>query len=384
MFHNRCLVGIDNKLYLPWMTKEPVCFVFDVSLCCWENPISLEIRSTLYRPFVTPVAAIGSKVYMFGGREVSSSALSNSLWVLDINTRIVTHLDVNGIPPRPRFDHSLDVLEDRYLIVFGGMCADSPGESDVFVFDTLTNTWQEPPVDGRLPSARFGHASVMVGCYLYVYGGCLIQTQGNTVHDLLYRLDCSTWTWYKYDHPEAYLYRHRLNVPNIAEISQSLQEGFVVETTGTPPRDRFQCTMCAVGRSLLVMGGQTIRQDVNDTNELHVHSLRTIDVFDSRRKHWSSITTSTNVYPDSLTCIQIQNCLKGGHFMIVLGQHKIFEYQSKDKSRQIPDEEGYLDTTIYSHTFIQDDSQAAYDGTSSLKHNTEHICLVLSLNEYSI
>ncbi|KAI9023075.1 hypothetical protein CLU79DRAFT_835048 [Phycomyces nitens] len=361
MFHNRCLVGIDNKIYLPWMTNEPACFVFNVSHCHWEKKLDIVIQSELYSPFVTPVVAIGSKVYMFGGREIMSSTLSNKLWVLDIHTHILTHLDTKGNPPRPRFDHSLDVLQDKYLVVFGGMCSDSPGESDVFIFDTVTNTWQEPPVDGRLPSARFGHASVMVDENLYVYGGCLIQTQGNTVHDLLYRLDCSSWTWYKYDHPEAYFYRHQLNIHDNTQVSRSLQEGFVIETTGTPPRDRFQCTMCAVGRSLLVMGGQTIRQDANDTNELHVHSLRNIDVFDTRRKHWSSMSTSTDLYPESLTCVQVRNCLKEGHFIIVLGQHKIFEHQSKDKSRQIPDEEGYLDTTIYSHTYIQDDVQKAYD-----------------------
>lgn len=186
------------------------------------------------------------------------------------------------------------------------------------------------------------------------------------VHDILYRFDCASLTWYKYDHPEAYYYRRRrgasqsddsydnmsiTNSENDANhsavaamanaatatavatatpggISTSLERDLILETTGHPPRDRFNCVLVVVGHKLLVLGGQTVRQDREDNNVLHVHSMRNIDVLNIRRKHWSAMTTGSlhdnSVYPQDVTGFLLDESKGGCHKIIILGQQKVF------------------------------------------------------------
>ncbi|KAI9005498.1 hypothetical protein CLU79DRAFT_824850, partial [Phycomyces nitens] len=290
---------------MPFMTPDPVCYVFDLITLDWEPsprkicyPLSNQSMDK-YQPFITGVAAVGAKIYMFGGRQVQSSTLSNSMYVLDINTFVLQKINYRGHSPQPRFDHSFDVLYNRYLIVFGGLCIDSSGENDLFLFDTKTDTWIEPNCEGQIPFPRYGHASVMVGHDLYVFGGTQSEVDGNTVYDMLYQLDCKTWIWRKFDHPEAQHYRRKLSKgtreqsdmtdtsPANQDISFSLEKDYVVETTGCPPRDRLQCSMVNVSNKLVLFGGQTIRQNREDTNVLHAYSICSVDVFDLRHRHWS-------------------------------------------------------------------------------------------------
>lgn len=166
------------------------------------------------------------------------------------------------------------------------------------------------------------------------------------VHDVLYRLDCRTWTWYKYDHPEAYSYRRRImsmdsisssnssdngdnNLESSNVIEHSLRRDLIIETTGHPPRDRFHCNMQLVGpHKLVIFGGQTIRQDRDDNNVLHAYSLRSIDVFDFKRKHWSAVHTTSmrgenNTYPQDMTSFVLED-MEDGYCILVIGHQKVF------------------------------------------------------------
>lgn len=185
---------------------------------------------------------------------------------------------------------------------------------------------------------------------LYIFGGCETQAEGQLVHDILYRLDCRTWTWFKYDHPEAYTYRRSLSRSvEIASpgqeqedrdqaISESLRRDLIVETTGHPPRDRLNCVLQPVGtHKLLIFGGQTIRQDRDDRNLLHAHSLRSMDVFDLRRKHWSALTTTSydiegTIYPHDVTSFLLDSQHDGGYRLLVIGQQKAFVTTTTDSS----------------------------------------------------
>ncbi|KAI8393609.1 uncharacterized protein BYT42DRAFT_507256 [Radiomyces spectabilis] len=360
-YHTRCLARIDDKIYMPFMTVEPVCFIFDMKTYTWEpSPRIITHKCPDYTPFITPIVAIGHHIYLFGGRCIYQGTLSNDLYVLNTTTFELEKIqNVTGRLPGPRFDHSLDVLHDRYLVIFGGLCADSSGENDLFLYDTLTHIWIEPTTHGQIPAARFGHATCLVGDDFYVFGGCRIDADTNMVYDVLYRLDCRTWIWYKYDHPEAMSYRRRLRRTN---ISHSLREDFVLVTTGQPPRDRFGCTICYVGhKKLVIIGGQTIRQDGDDTNTLHAYSVMAVDVFDLRHRHWSWLTTSvpsassasgasmlsdsanstnssylgTNIYPNNISCIVLKDheTTSKATQIFVIGQHRTFAASTDSSGR---------------------------------------------------
>ncbi|KAI9495785.1 hypothetical protein BDB00DRAFT_972378 [Zychaea mexicana] len=335
---------------MPFMTVEPVCFIYDIRRGIWQRQQLQPYPD--YTPFVAPAAAIGSRIYMFGGRQVMSTTLSNDVVVLDIETWSFERIRLmRGQVPRPRHDHTVDVLNRRYLVVFGGACSNSPGENDLHLFDTETNTWNEPRTEGQIPPIRFGHASAVLQDDLYIFGGCQIQPEWNMVHDVLYRLDTETWTWYKYDHPEAYSYRRGDAVMRSEPIADSLRRDLILETTGNPPRDRFYCTMQAIGsHKLVVFGGQTVRQDRDDNNILHAHSLRSIDVFNIRRKHWSAISTTSfdgehHAYPQDLTCFMLSdNQQDGGYSLLLIGQQKTFSLSTGDSSS------GASSGELYQHT----------------------------------
>jgi hypothetical protein len=101
------------------------------------------------QPQITCASVIGSKIYLVCGRLLTSYTLSNAIIEIDINsfnTKIIK--DTLGSPPRPRHEHSVDVIADRYLVVFGGLCYNSVGENDVFVYDTEESRWFVPPISG--------------------------------------------------------------------------------------------------------------------------------------------------------------------------------------------------------------------------------------------
>ncbi|KAI9312408.1 hypothetical protein BX666DRAFT_2124763 [Dichotomocladium elegans] len=332
VFHPRCLVKIGRQLYMPFMATKPGCYVYEIDDNVWMYYPLLHTCAE-YSPFVAPVVAVGNRLFMVGGRKIVSGLPSNEVHVINIETWSLERLQLmQGPLPVPRCDHTVDVLENRYLLIFGGICGNSLGENDLDVFDTMTNTWTEPRMTGQIPSVRYGHASAMSGHNLYIFGGCETRAEGLLVHDDLYRLDCISWTWYKYDYPEAYPYRR---TTHDAPRTDVLRRNLIMETTGQPPRDRFHCVLQPAGQhKLLIFGGHTVRQDSEDHNVLHAHSLESIDVFDVRRNHWSSVATSpafdegeNNIYPQDISVFPIHS----NHFLVV-GQQKIFLTQTESSS----------------------------------------------------
>ena len=127
VFHQRCMARIGDRLFMPFMTMEPVCFIYDIPRGTWQRQPLQAFPG--YTPFVTPAVAVGSRIYMFGGRQVVTATLSSSIVVLDTETWALQRLELmRGPVPKPRHDHTLDVLKNRYLVVLGGACSNSPGK----------------------------------------------------------------------------------------------------------------------------------------------------------------------------------------------------------------------------------------------------------------
>jgi hypothetical protein len=115
------------------MAAEPNCFELDISTWTWKRH-HIGIKGNVeIKAFVTTAVAIGPLIYLFGGREVQSFTLANTLYVLDsrdFTLRLID--DAGGSPPRPRHEHSVDVLYDRYVAIFGGLCYHSVGTRTYF------------------------------------------------------------------------------------------------------------------------------------------------------------------------------------------------------------------------------------------------------------
>jgi N-acetylneuraminic acid mutarotase len=125
----RAGVSIGSKFYMPLITDSPYCYVFDLDNESWSmKPLKL-VNITKINPQVTCAVAVGKKIYLVGGRYLKSYTLSNGMIEIDTDTfevRIIN--DYTGTPPRARHEHSVDVVDNRYLIVFGGLCYNSVGK----------------------------------------------------------------------------------------------------------------------------------------------------------------------------------------------------------------------------------------------------------------
>ncbi|OZJ05897.1 hypothetical protein BZG36_00897 [Bifiguratus adelaidae] len=300
LFNARSGIIIGDKLYVPFMTMEPVCYMMDIRTWKWTvHPLALQNQDH-FEAVVTCAAAIGENIYFFGGRQIQSYRLSNSLYKLNVKTWVLEKLRPNGPAPRPRHEHTVNAIFDRYLVVFGGMCYHSVGENDVFVYDSVENRWIEPTINGYTPHVRFGHAACVAGKDLYVYGGSRIENDINVVYEDLHKLDCETWTWIKYEDPETTWQRDRAirqssrepmdiipRSPAHPTVQIANQTRYTLPTTGISPRERYRPGMVLVENKLVIFGGHTIAHDEDDMSEIYDYALDDMCILSLDRLHWT-------------------------------------------------------------------------------------------------
>ena len=167
------------------------------------------------------LSRVGSQLYLIGGGKIRDPIIGfehcSDVWRLDVTAGKAEEVQAVG-SFTPRRGHSAVVYQDRYIIVFGGIAgevSENPSDitqgmtNDLYIFDTVTNTWSEPPAtptnrqrdeEGRAgsdplniwPSPRRGHAAAVYGNKMYIVGG--------DCHDMndifrVYTLDLQSWRW---------------------------------------------------------------------------------------------------------------------------------------------------------------------------------------------
>ncbi|KAJ1032409.1 hypothetical protein NDA16_000435 [Ustilago loliicola] len=189
-------------------------------LCSGDVPPPLVGASaTLVEP--TPDASIkGTRIYLFGGRLVSSRRMVNSLYFLDLDEMKWSRLTPSTKPrsgstdaseqPQPRYFHSADLWQDK-IIIFGGMgysqrtdakTGTSVAEElcvldELLAFDLTTQQWDysfdvvphrspstpdsDPAstsqADTLRPAPRYAHLSSLSGDTLSIIGGQNLANQ---------------------------------------------------------------------------------------------------------------------------------------------------------------------------------------------------------------
>lgn len=150
-------------------------------------------------------------LYLFGGKQ--SKILSNGskqesylsdLLVYDIARREWTKAESN-IKLVPRGAHSCSVIESqKRMYIFGGLTpaygnsvqsktVDLEYLNSICVYDFEGKQWLKLRCKGDIPPMRAGHASCVVGEYIYVFGG----RKGSNLLQDFYVLDTSKLTWKK-------------------------------------------------------------------------------------------------------------------------------------------------------------------------------------------
>lgn len=162
------------------------------------------------------------KLYLFGGRLVSTRRMVNDLYALNLETLVWEKIEAQSDDgqlslPQPRYFHSCDVWKGK-LIVFGGMGHSPQGEAtdggdkadslcvldQVIAFDLTTQQWEmnfvrqpataaeAPDGSSSRPVARYAHLSSVTGDALVIIGG---QNVANQYVDQIHVFDLTRRFW---------------------------------------------------------------------------------------------------------------------------------------------------------------------------------------------
>jgi len=71
--------------------------------------------------------------------------------------------------PQGRWGHTVTVLDKNSFMIFGGECAGAT--NDVHVYDCITSEWRLVRCEGQYPRERFGHACILYGQSILLFGG---------------------------------------------------------------------------------------------------------------------------------------------------------------------------------------------------------------------
>lgn len=231
-FARHTAVSIGDKIYLfggfDGVSKHFNLSVFDTKTTEWSSPKP----DGLHPPSRTnhSAVAIDSRMYVFGGMYKDTSAgndrliFLNDMFVLETRGQLKwTKLPQRGEIPSARCGHRM-VAFGHLLVLFGGGCGEQWDSkfSDVYVFDTTTNEWTKPKINGQAPVCTFT-VSFAAGVFLFVFGGQSLHD--NNLTNELYCLDTVSLTWTN------------------------------LTTTGTKPGARDMASGNTIGSSMVMFGG---------------------------------------------------------------------------------------------------------------------------------
>ena len=86
-------------------------------------------------------------------------------------------------PPSQRRGHTT-LIADTFLLIFGGCYQEFKCFNDLYFLDLRSHKWIEVPTLGQKPSPRGGHAAILYGTTLWVFGGNSEQGYLNDVFSL--------------------------------------------------------------------------------------------------------------------------------------------------------------------------------------------------------
>jgi len=169
--------------------------------CHWEKAIFQEKQSPIERSS-HGISVIGGVLYVFGGENTARVPIDSSVYVLDIANQNLKDgsaawrkIEAQSNSPEPRIAHTQAVVGSKIYIFGGrqGITMDESPLNDMHCFDTKTETWTKVAAkSNNVPCPRSFHQMVSVGSSLFVFGGCGNAGRMSDLHE--FKTDSLTWT----------------------------------------------------------------------------------------------------------------------------------------------------------------------------------------------
>ena len=139
------------------------------------------------------LAAIGDRLYLFGGEFVARTPLPAELFCYHVTQQSWQQLKISGDDIGPRLGHSTTAI-GKHLYTFGGRTGVHFADStlgDLFKVNVETLACSEVHASGTAPEPRSYHAAASSGSNLYIFGGCGADGRLNDLH--CYDTKSNTW-----------------------------------------------------------------------------------------------------------------------------------------------------------------------------------------------
>lgn len=197
--HASCMVG--HKLYIHGGHNgtEWLCdfHCLDTASWTWSGPIETTGAIPSTRACHT-MSFLQDQLYLFGGFD--GTDCFSTLHVLDLETMNWTLVSPVAVSPAPRNAHTMAVVDDFHLILFGGHSGNNL-LTDLCVFDARTHKWDtETRVYGEPPHGLRGHScTVITDQLLLTFGGYDGTVRHNLVSFLKFDKKRKSFTWIPLD-----------------------------------------------------------------------------------------------------------------------------------------------------------------------------------------
>ncbi|NXY05887.1 RABEK protein, partial [Pteruthius melanotis] len=171
--------------------------VLDPEIGTWESPAVRGVQPQP-RTFHTSSAAIGARLFVFGGGEKGAEPVKDQrLHVFDTATLTWSQPDTHGDPPSPRHGHAVVAVGTK-LFIHGGLAGDV-FYNDLFCIDINDMRWVRILPTGDVPGGRASHSSAVFQDHLYIFGG--IGPDGTLDTAYKYHTGRQHWTLLQFEPP---------------------------------------------------------------------------------------------------------------------------------------------------------------------------------------
>ena len=269
---------------------------------------------------------MGTNAFLFGGCDDQEPAgPTDELFLLRMASAEFqwSRPRANGGPPGARWRHTATVFDKTKICIFGGFFNSACRYNDVWIFDTITMSWEQPiPPQSTFteegnhtvvrggqkdtPAPRGAHTASRIGNQLYVFGGYGGTGYSRRDFNDLHALDLDEFVWQKLTpkgnaplprsgHAAAVV-NHLVYVFGGWNSSTQFKDLFILDTETMTWSEaesgwadpRWNLTVCSVEAipnwKVFVFGG--VSGDLSASKRVQGTFLDSIDVLDTGTNTW--------------------------------------------------------------------------------------------------
>ena len=226
-------------------------------------------------------AAVGDKIYIFGGEFASESEnkCGNDLWEYDTEGHVWKNLTKNtkGTPPSARYQHFMGTLNQKFIYIIGGRHENDKIEPDqgIHVLDVETLEWKQHTAVGERPFVGVKVENPMTNC--------LVINEKDEEKILLFAdgffAEDPKWIWIlETDEVTRENKKRKVKIQGVEDIKELKWRKR--ETFGEVPHRTTGFSVCLANRKpserkVLFFGGNN-KYGKADSNTLYILDLKTL------------------------------------------------------------------------------------------------------------